>query len=381
MMEVMDMLYDFGLITVAYQDDLVFCQKQAYPAGSLLISLLNSFHDHDVSDFPLKYLSQLSRLQCELEHGRCDRIDFENARVAILNILSYLPPTPAFPILEHGTEHTYICDLFSEESRLKILSYFHNKPELSRLRDTVERKKEDLSRYHEYCVQERQYQEILSCLDFYQCFDIELRNADDLIQSFIQRLPTIPRLDEKHMLPVAVDIFGSQQLRSTTAYVPILRTSRSKSATVARQVHFDNIMSFILTDFYEGLHHGHYPQLCPICGKLFLMTSARRQVYCDGLSPHTLRGKRLSCRKYAAAIGRRELAENDPVTDLYNRRCAAIRTEKSRKTIKPEFAEAAIKLAKEHKLKALQDESYAHKQYELDMAREKLYADTKERLK
>ena len=94
-----------------------------------------------------------------------------------------------------------------------------------------------------------------------------------------------------------------------------------------------------------------------------------------------LRGKRLSCRKYAAAIGRRELAENDPVTDLYNRRCAAIRTEKSRKTIPPEFAEAAIKLAKEHKLKALQDESYAHKQYELDMAREKLYADTKERLK
>ena len=103
--------------------------------------------------------------------------------------------------------------------------------------------------------------------------------------------------------------------------------------------------------------------------------SARRQAYCDGMAPYELRGKRTTCRKYAAAMGRRELAENDPIKDLYNRRRSVIRTEKNRGTITPEFAAAAYKLAKEHKFRALQDQVYAASQYSLDMEREQLYRD------
>ena len=375
------MIYDYPFIKVAYQDDLVFSEGKSYPAGSLLVSLLNCFREHDKSDSPLINLAHLSQLQYEMEHGRCESIYFENARSTIMSILSYLPASPSFAWLKLEEEQAYINDLFSEKTRLKIRIYLKHKSELSRLRSIDISELRDLRRHSTLCILEKVYQEVLKALEFYQYFDMDMRTAHDLIEKFIQRLPTIPRLDEKHILPSAVEILGEKPIHLTASYVPIYRTSRSKSATVARQMHFDNIMSFILTDFFEGLHHGHYPQRCTICGKLFLMTSARRQIYCDGLSPHSLRGKRLSCRKYAAAIGRKERAESDPVADTYNRRCAAIRTEKSRKTIKPEFAEAAIKLAKEHKLKALQDESYAHKQYELDMTRDKLYADTRERLK
>ena len=91
------------------------------------------------------------------------------------------------------------------------------------------------------------------------------------------------------------------------------------------------------------------------------------------MAPYELRGKRVSCRKMAAAEGRKERAAGNPVSDVYNRRCSAIRTEKNRGTITPEFAAAASKLAKEYKYRALQDEGYAQGQYIQDMTREHLY--------
>ena len=111
------------------------------------------------------------------------------------------------------------------------------------------------------------------------------------------------------------------------------------------------------------------------------MTSARRQQYCNGIAPYEVRGKKVTCRKYAASINRKELAAADPVVDIYNRRCSAIRTEKGRGTITETFAAMATELAKEYKFRALQNSDYANKQYALDMSRERLYAETDKRLK
>jgi hypothetical protein len=103
------------------------------------------------------------------------------------------------------------------------------------------------------------------------------------------------------------------------------------------------------------------------------MTSARRQQYCSGMSPYTFRGKKISCKQYAASINRKELAAADPVVDIYNRRCGAIRSEKSRGTITAEFATKAKELALEHKLHAQEDPVYAATQYPIDMTRQVLY--------
>ena len=72
---------------------------------------------------------------------------------------------------------------------------------------------------------------------------------------------------------------------------------------------------------------------------------------------------------------RKELAENDPITDIYNRRCAAIRSEISRGTISKEFGIAVQRLAKENKQRAQSNRDYAVTQYEKDMERVKLYKD------
>ncbi len=208
-----------------------------------------------------------------------------------------------------------------------------------------------------------------------------MQKAHKQLTVFASRVDEANRFDEEHLLPIALEAFGVVPFPVTTEYVPIKKNAKSKTETLARRLYFDSYYSFIITDFFEGLHYGHYPRKCGICKKYFLMTSARRQQYCNGLSPYEARGKKTTCRKYAASINRKELAAADPVVDIYNRRCAAIRTEKGRKTITEEFAKAAQALAKEYKLKAQQDAEYASRQYAIDMSRERLYAGTDKRLK
>ena len=217
--------------------------------------------------------------------------------------------------------------------------------------------------------------EVNAVLVFFDTLSEDMIDAQKKLRAFIFRLDEAERLDEKHLLPIALDVFGSVPFPLTEEYVGLKKNKRSTEATVARRLRFDRYYSFILTDFFEGLHHGHYPRRCPVCKSYFLMQSARRTIYCSGMSPYEVRGKRLTCRAYAAYVHRKELAEGDPVTDIYNRRCSVIRAELSRDTITPEFAAKAKALALEHKQRAQFDHEYAVTQYEKDMEREKLYHD------
>ena len=222
--------------------------------------------------------------------------------------------------------------------------------------------------------------EVNAALSFYDTLSADIRNSFEKLRIFASRVDEADRFDEEHLLPIALEIFGSVPFPVTTEYVSIRKSTRSKTETLAHRLYFDSYYSFVITDFFEGLHHGHYPRQCGICKKYFLMTSARRQQYCNGISPYEARGKKVTCRKYAASIHRKELAA-DPVVDIYNRRCSAIRTEKGRGTITETFAKAATDLAKEYKLKAQLYSDYANKQYALDMSRERLYAETDKRMK
>lgn len=150
----------------------------------------------------------------------------------------------------------------------------------------------------------------------------------------------------------------------------------------ARKLYFDTYYSFIITDLFEGLHYGHYPRQCPVCKKYFLMQTARRQVYCNGYSKEYLNnGKRLTCRQVGAMWQRNEKADADPVKQIYESRTGSIRVDKSRGNITADFAEAALRLARDRKHKALQDHEYMKNRYYTDMQKDKLYRDTAEFLK
>ena len=234
----------------------------------------------------------------------------------------------------------------------------------------------------DFSVIESNIAEIKSILLFFDTLADDLILAHGNLLNFCNRIDEVERLDEAHLLPLALEIFGDHHFMQSGRYISVKKNAKGVTGTVAKRLNFDSYYSFILTDFFEGLHYGHYPRRCEICGKYFLMQSARRQKYCSyGIAPELYRGKKITCRKYAVVLNRKEKAENDPIVTIYNRRCGAIRTEVGRCTISKAFVEAAKHLAKEHKLRALADDQYAKTQYRKDMSREALYAEVDRNLK
>ena len=223
--------------------------------------------------------------------------------------------------------------------------------------------------------------DMMTTLAFYDRISNDMREAFEGLTEFCNRLDEAERFDEPHLLPIALDIFGNEKLYMTSEYVAMRKTAKSKTIVTARRMFFDKYYSFVLTDFFEGLHYGHYPRRCPICKRYFLMTSARRQVYCNGTAPYTLKGKPITCRKYAARMKEKELSEGNPINPIYKSRCSGIRVEQKRSTITAEFAAMALKVAKEYWQKAKFDDGYANGQFRTDMKRENLYRETDRRIK
>ena len=134
--------------------------------------------------------------------------------------------------------------------------------------------------------------EIKSILLFFDTLADDLILAHGNLLKFCNCIDDAERLDEAHLLPLALSIFGEHHFTQSGRYISVKKNAKSVTGTVAKRLNFDSYYSFILTDFFEGLHYGHYPRKCEICGKYFLMQSARRQKYCSyGIAPELYRGQ------------------------------------------------------------------------------------------
>lgn len=366
-----------------YQDGKVHIGGKSYSAGTFATHLLNQFYENDTAARIGVFTADNWQLANTLRLGYLNVSDFVKVGERLVNTFTALPWLKPFDMLDVDAERNRIAKLFTEENSEIIGEYFYRRAKIGEMDATQTVFHHLPEEYSEdfFNLAEKLLAEVNAALSFYDTLSVDIRNAFEQLKIFADRVDEATRFDEEHLLHIALEVFGSVPFPVTTEYVPIKKSIRSTMATLARRLYFDSYYSFVITDFFEGLHHGHYPRQCGICKKYFLMTSARRQQYCNGISPYEVRGRKVTCRKYAASINRKELAAADPVVDIYNRRCSAIRTEKGRETITAEFAKAATELAKEYKLKALQASDYANGQYALDMSRERLYAEADKRLK
>ena len=360
-----------------YRDGRVRIGGKTYPAGYYCVQLLNQYYTDDTAARICVFTNQNGQLQEELKAGYLNSADFIKAGEEMLHVFHALPWLKPFDRLDMDAERNRVVQLFTGENANILTSYFHRRAVVGNMAEGqvmfhVLPKEYDKSFF---AKAEALLSEVCATLQFYNRIGEDIRKAFAQLECFVCNADEAERLDEAHLLPIAIEVFGELPFPVTTEYVPYKKNAKSKSAVVARRLFFDSYYSLIITDFFEGLHYGHYPRQCEICENYFLMTSARRQRYCSGTSPYTFRGKSISCKQYAASINRKELAEDDPVVDIYNRRCGAIRSEKSRGTITAELAAKAKDLALEHKLHAQEDPQYANTQYPLDMQRNTLYAE------
>ena len=370
--------------TADYRDGQVYYSGKKYPAGHFTVTLMNQYYKDDTaarisvfSGFGFQILEQL-------RDGFLNVREFHKVGENIHWAVKALPRLSPFDQIDQDVMDAEVSDLFTEESGQAVCEYFRYRGTIANVEEdevivgTVDRM---INRDYMQRMEKR-INRIKELLQFFDRLSDDLYRTHRFLSEFVDRLDEAERLDEAHLLPISLEILGTPEMPFSTQYISVPKNSRSKGGSVARRLSFDRFASFIITDFFEGLHYGHYLRQCPICEQYFLMQSARRQIYCStGYAPEEIRGKRLHCRKYAAAISRKELAKADPVIDLYNRRCAAIRAEQSRGVITPEFAKMAKKLARDRKFQAIKDEEYANAGYESDMARDKLYADVSERYK
>ena len=369
--------------TADYRDGQVYCNGKKYPAGHFAVQLMNQYYVHDTAARISVFRDSTNGHVLEqLRDGYLHISQFVRAGFWTEHALKAIPRLSPFQSLDTASIGETVRTLFTEGNGEAICEYLRYRGRVAEI-DQAE-----IAFSNIYYKIDREYmrrmetviEQVTGILRFFDQLADDLQMAHRRLAAFASRLDEAERLDEAHLLPLALEIFGTPELPRSAQYVSALKTRRSKGICVSRRLSFDRFYSFVVSDFFEGLHYGHYLRRCPICRSYFLMQSARRQKYCStGYAPALYRGKRLPCRKYAAAMHRKELAENDPVIDLYNRRCAAIRAEKSRGVITPAFAETARLLAQDRKYLAMENEQYAATQYEIDMTRPKLYADARAR--
>ena len=368
-----------AFFTADYRDGRVIFGGKSYPAGVFATHLLNQFYIKDTAARIAVFRDDLNyHILTQLSNGYLSITEFVKTGANTLEALKALPKLRPFDGLNIEEIQNTVTTLFTEENGQKICEYFADKAKLSLLTqdDIAAGTADRMKNVTDFSVIESNITEIKSILLFFDSLADDLILAHGSLLKFCRRIDEVERLDEAHLLPLALEIFVDHHFTQSGIYISVKKNAKSVTGIVAKRLNFDSYYSFILTDFFEGLHYGHYPRKCEICGKYFLMQSARRQKYCSyGIAPELYRGKKITCRKYAAVLNRKEKAENDPIVTIYNRRCAAIRTECGRGTITKEYAEAAKRIAKEHKLRALADDQYAKTQYRKDMSREALYTE------
>ena len=374
-----------SFFTADYRDGRVLFSGKSYPAGVFATHLLNQFYINDTAARIAVFRDGLNfHILRQLWDGYLNITEFVKTGTNTLEALKALPKLRPFDGVNTQEIRNAVEALFTENVGQEICDYFAAKAKLSLLPQeeiaagTAERTKAAT----DFSCTEQKIEDIQSVLRFFDTLADDLILAHDKLTQFCNHTDEAERLDEAHLLPLALEIFGEHHFAQGGRYIAVKKNTKSKSATLAKRLVFDNYYSFILTDFFEGLHYGHYPRRCEICGRYFLVQSARRQKYCPyGIAPELYRGKKITCRKYAAVLNRKEKSENDPIVSLYTRRCAAIRTECGRGTITKDFAEAVKQLAKEYKQEALHNDQYAKEEYRNAMSREALYAEADRKIK
>lgn len=366
-----------------YRDGRVHIGGKVYQAGVFATHLLNQYYKDDTAARIAVFTTDNLFIQRKLNMGYIKVSEFVSAGERTLNLFNALPWLQPFTMLDTNAERNRVAELFSRENGEQIKEYFRRKAAVHSMDDDHILFNSLPKEYDEQFFKDSAalLEDVFSTLNFYDNLSNDMRNAFHGLQKFVSRTDEADRFDEEHLLPIALDIFGKSTFAVETEYVAIKKSNRSKTATIARRLYFENYYSFIITDFFEGLHHGHYPRQCEVCKKYFLMTSARKQKYCNGIAPELYNGEKQTCRQYAVMMGKKERIDDHPILSIHKKRCNCIRAELSKGTITREFADAAKKIADELKALAIHGGEYTVAQFQKDMQRQNLYALVDKQLK
>ena len=268
-----------GYFTAVYRDGRVHIANKSYAAGVYAVHLLNQYYKNDTAARIAVYKQYILQVRRQLEIGYLNESDFEKAGEETQSILKTLPKLKPFDTLDVESEKKRISELFTKENAVFIMDYFSRKGAIAHVDKGAailgvlppDYDKELFKTCETMCAT------VLTTLRFYDSVSADMRKAFERLKRFVSRIDEADRFDERHLLPIAEEVFGETSFPLNTEYIALPKRRNSDILATARKMTFESYYSFVVTDFFEGLHYGHYPRGCEICGKYFLMQSARRQ--------------------------------------------------------------------------------------------------------
>ena len=99
----------------------------------------------------------------------------------------------------------------------------------------------------DFSVIEKSIAEIKSILLFFDSLADDLILAHGNLLKFCNCIGEAERLDEAHLLPLALEVFGDHHFTQSGRYISVKKNAKSVTGTVAKRLNFDSYYSFILT--------------------------------------------------------------------------------------------------------------------------------------
>lgn len=398
---------NIGSFTADFRDGNVTVGNKTFPAGFFFMNALNEYWrdapdgvDSDPnSDWLIANRLIMTHLPMwnimdDITIGYIDETEAAKLHDNIIYILNVIRKAQPFRYLDLAAENEHCDSLFGEVSINRINQFLKEKARL-----TLNSEDHWLSHKHpntveikRLAIEESHYDEYRNTLTFYNHLGNDMAAVRDFGREFVMRLETIEKKDESHLAALAMECMGQTPfgrwskefqniLSPAVEYLAIPKLPKRKTYTVGKRMTFTRFLDFLIADFFEGLHFGHYPKRCAICKRYFLRTDARNQMYCEDIDPNDPK-KRL-CRKVAMDKGRkaREKGKDHPLKRKLATRLNTIRVHVAKGKITIEEAGRAKKVAQNLCKRALRDNDYAKNSYIEDISQDAVYSAAKVLLK
>ena len=350
------------LMTLDFWQDTVIYEGKTFPVGTLACDALNV--PADTIAKANEQCEKINLLLGTLNAGQDACALCPMAREATLAMLDILSETPPFSYMDISKHRERIERVFTADNALKYVEFATKAATNSLQFEEIQNYAEaiTLQRYTAVCghlaYSLGEYQTAM--LDFAEKSDCN--EADRTAEGFA-------RMFGSYFTPEFSIAEGNAWMsvaNNSVQYVATIRPGE-KVAKLVKRMHYVSFVGMFRSDLFEGLCVGHAPKKCKICGKWFLTTNARHTKYCGGYAP----GDKLhrTCRQIGNLKGReqRELADDHPLKQLYEKRLNTINRYVKRGTLDADLAEVMKKLAKDKMLRALSNVAYAKGAYEKEM--------------
>lgn len=217
----MSFSFSAGILTADHRDGCVYVGGKKYPAGYFVVQLMNNYYVNDAAARIAVFRDSAQfHILDQLRYGFLNISEFEKTGRNTLEIIKSLPAFPPFDTLDFEAMREHVSALFTEANGNRICDYFRSRAELGLLdqNEVVVGTPYRMMDVKYNAEAEALISEVKAALSFFDSLADDLILAQERFRTFVSRLDEAARFDEKHLLPIALEVFGASPLLLTVEY-------------------------------------------------------------------------------------------------------------------------------------------------------------------